>query len=115
MDNIHIEEGQISEAQRIAQASGLDSLFESQLSYWLTVQSIMQSPGGYDDLKKRMPHISFDLAEKIQFSNYHEIVKLCTSMISTIRPALPEQTIIGLIENSNTHNKSISTLQLLAS
>lgn len=115
MDNItQIEEGLIAEAKRIALPNELNGLFESQLSFWLTVQSIMRS-SNYEQLRKRMPHISEELAEKISQASYREITQLCTSLISTLRPSLTDRTIIELLNKNTSQNKVLSALQLLAS
>jgi hypothetical protein len=110
-----IDEELIQTALRICsrRSEGSQDLFEAQLVYWLSVKSFMQS-GGYDEVRKRMPHISQTLAIKVANAPIQAIRALCSPDISTIRPSLGEGTISSLLDSQSEEAKSKQVLQLLS-
>jgi len=114
MNDIHFENSIISEAIKISLPNPISSLFDCQISYWLSLQSLMKS-SGFEEVKIKFPHITEQFAEKIAQCSYIEISKICTSQMSTLRPSLPEESILNLIADSNNHNRQLNALQLLAS
>lgn len=101
-------------AYLIGTATAYEELFDSQLSFWLSVQVLMRS-GGYEAVRKRMTFVSEELAEAISAANLKTIRKLCSAEISTIKPSLPDNTIIDMLstcDGDGTGAKMV--LQLLA-
>lgn len=110
-----IDEELIQTAHRICdrRSEGSQDLFEAQLVYWLSVKSFMQS-GGYEEVKKRMPHVSEILAFKVANAPIQAIRELCSPDMSTIRPSLSEGTILSLLDSQSEEAKSKQVLQLLS-
>lgn len=110
-----IDDELIQTAHRICsrRPEGTSDLFEAQLVYWLSLKSFMQS-GGYEEVKKRMPHVSEPLAFKVANAPIHAIRALCSPDISTIRPSLSECTISALLDAQSEESKSKQVLQLLS-
>lgn len=101
-------------AIQIGQPTVNEDLFDAQLSYWLSVQSLMRS-GGYEAVRKRTSHVSETLANIIEKSNLKALRKLCLGEISTIRPSLPESTMAEILKDDP--NEAVfakMTLQILA-
>lgn len=86
-------------AQAIGIATSLDELQSSQLSFWLSVQVTMRQ-SGYEAVRKRFSFISQPLAESISTANIRSLTRLCSCHISTLRPSLPESTLMAMLEPS---------------
>lgn len=93
MDNTDINQNMVETAVNIGLPTTNSDLLDAQLSYWLSVQSTIKS-GGYKEARKRMPYLSEPLAKAIENSNVKSLISLCSGEISTIRPCLPDETII---------------------
>ena len=114
MKHESIEYEIVQTAHQIGTTTAYEDLFDSQLSYWLSVKSLMAS-GGYESVRKRMSSVSKELAESIAAANLKTIRKLCSAEISTIRPSLPDATIMSLLSTTeNKENGARMILQLLA-
>lgn len=109
-----LEEEIVLKAHHIGTTTEYKDLVESQLSFWLSVQALMRS-GGYEAVRMRMSFISEELAEAISNANLKTIWRLCSPEISTIKPSLPDTTIIGMLNPSdNIDIEAMMALQLLA-
>jgi len=114
MDEHQIEREIKETAYQIAQPTVNEDLFDAQLSYWLSVQSLMKL-GGYEAVRKRTSHVSERLASIIEKSSFTALRRLCLGEISTIRPSLPESTMTEILENSTKETiLAKMTLQILA-
>ncbi len=101
-------------ATEICKSTGCIDLFDSQLSYWLSVQNLMKS-GGYDEVRKRMPHVSETLATAIAASPLKNIRNLCSMEIATLKPSLPDSTIHEMLNPAASgESDSRYVLQLLS-
>lgn len=96
------------------------SLLDFQLGYWLKIKEIMEQ-GGYIALRKRIPHISEDLASAVARASLSELINLCSSEICTMRPSLDEGVLENLLSNdkfgsskSAKTNTSLMALQLIS-
>ncbi|MBX2807161.1 MAG: hypothetical protein KTR20_00885 [Cellvibrionaceae bacterium] len=95
--NTHaVEQEIISTAHEVGSADSLNDLFDSQMSFWLSVQSLMRA-GGYTQLRKRMSFVSEEVAKAIEHASLKSIRLLCSGEISTIKPTLPDNTIIQML------------------
>ena len=88
-----------STAQLIGSPRALDGLHNSQLEFWVTIQSTMQHEG-YEAVRKRFSFISEDLAGRIEKSSIKNLLQLCSGQISTLRPSLPDDTLIEMLLSS---------------
>lgn len=114
MNDNTVEEEIVRTAQQIGTATAYEDLFDSQLSFWLSVQALMRS-GGYEAVCKRMSFVSEDLAEAISTASLKTIRNLCSAEISTIKPSLPDTTIIGMLSPRDGDDiRARMVLQLLA-
>ncbi|MBX2808158.1 MAG: hypothetical protein KTR20_05945 [Cellvibrionaceae bacterium] len=96
MSTYSVEEEILSTAHDVGSPDPLDDLFDSQMSFWLSVQSLMRA-GGYQQLRKRIAFVSEEVAEAIANSSLKSIRLLCSGEISTIKPTLPDTTIIQML------------------
>jgi len=99
----------LNTAQQIGLPSVVDDIFDSQFIYWQSIQSHMRT-GGYDAVKLRFPDISVELAEEIANSDFRTLKKLCQGFISTLKPSVPESTLIELL-NENCDSDAKFALQ----
>lgn len=101
-------------AKEIGCPSAHEDLFDAQLSYWISVKTLMLN-SGFTAVRKRMPFISRELAECIANASVQSLRKLCTAEMSTLRPSLPDSTIQQIVESEARENmKAKMALQLLA-
>lgn len=100
MGNETIKEEIIKSAHFIGTPEPLSELFDSQLSYWLSVQALIKS-GGYEAVRKRYPRISREVAEKVEKSSFKALRNFCSSEISTLGPCLPDSTILNMLSTPN--------------
>ncbi|MFC1336818.1 MAG: hypothetical protein G8D89_18290 [gamma proteobacterium symbiont of Clathrolucina costata] len=113
MSDHAIEEEIVQTAYQIGCSTIHEDLFDSQLSFWLSVQSLMRN-GGYDAVRKRMSFITEDLAETIAKASLKDIRALCLAEISTVRPSLPDSTIKALLSGQTGEgDQAKMVLQLL--
>lgn len=95
----------LSTAQQIGLPNMVDDIFDSQFIYWQSIQNHMRT-GGYESVRLRFPDISKKLAEEIANSDYRSIKRLCQGIISTLKPSVPEITLMELLsENQDTSSK----------
>lgn len=114
MSDDSLEEEIVSTAHQIGTATAYEDLFDSQLSFWLSIQSLMRS-GGYQAVRKRMGFVSEELAVAISQASLKSIRNLCSAEISTLRPSLPDTTILGMLSPKKGDDMSAKmVLQLLA-
>mgnify|MGYP000518715832 CR=1 FL=1 len=60
--------------------------------------------GGCETVKLRFPDISKELAQEISNSDYRSLKRLCQGIISTLKPSVPDLTLIELLtENEDTN------------
>ena len=110
----HVIEQEIEQqAFTIGCSTSYADLFDSQLSFWLSVQNLMRTEG-YDGVRKRMSFISEDIAEIIASANLKSLRNLCLAEISTIRPSIPDTTIKAMLTGNEERSGSKMVLQLLA-
>lgn len=108
-----IEEEIVKTASEIGTATSLVDVFDSQLSYWMSVHSLMLS-GGYEAVKKRFPGISSEVANELASAQVRSIRSLCSGEICTLRPSVPDSTILQLLSpKPATDIKARMILQLL--
>lgn len=101
-------------AKEIGCPSAHEDLFDAQLSYWISVKTLMLN-SGYTAVRKRMPSISRALAETIAGASVQSLRKLCTAELSSLRPSLPDATIQTIVESEARDSlKAKMALQLLA-
>ena len=93
----------INTAQQIGLPNTVDDIFDSQFIYWKSIQAHMRT-GGYEAVKLRFPDISKDLAQEISNSDYHSLKRLCQGIISTLKPSVPEKTLIELLNENEEKN-----------
>ena len=96
MSDDSVEEEIVRTAHQIGTATAYEDLFDSQLSFWLSAQVLMKY-GGYEAVRKHMPFVSENLADAISIASLKAIRNLCSAEISTIKPSLPDATIIGML------------------
>lgn len=101
-----------STAQGIGSPTTINGLHNSQLEYWLSIQSTMQH-GGYEAVRKRFSLISEELALKISNASVKSLIQLCSAQISTIRPAIPDETIFEMLAPSHDVNAK-AMMQILS-
>ena len=89
----------LNTAQAIGMPTAMDELQSSQLSFWLSIQATMRQ-SGYEAVRKRFSFVSLELAESIGTANIRSLSLLCSSHISTLRPALPESTLMAMLQPS---------------
>jgi hypothetical protein len=101
-------------AKEIGCPTAYEDLFDAQLSYWISIKTLMLN-SGYLAVQKRMPSISRELADSIAAASIQGLRKLCTAQMSTLRPSLPDDTIQEIISSEATDTvRSKMALQLLA-
>ena len=107
----------VSAAEKIACPSSDSDLFESQLSFWIFVRSLMKS-GGYNAVKKRLLFVTEEVAEALSRSSIQELTKLCSQEFSTIKPSLSDESILGILNKtspSKNETESKAILQIISS
>ena len=95
-----VEDEIVMTAYNIGSSTSMEDLFDTQMSFWITIQSMMKY-GGYDLVRKRMSNISEELANTISDASIKSLRKLCSSELSTVRPSIPDQTIIDLLQSDD--------------
>lgn len=103
----------INTAQQIGLPNIVDDIFDSQFIYWQSIQTHMRT-GGYETVKLRFPDISKELAQEISNSDYRSLKRLCQGIISTLKPSVPDMTLIELLnENENQDSNAKLALQTI--
>jgi hypothetical protein len=95
-----VEDEIVITAYNIGCSTSMEDLFDTQMAFWITLQSMMKY-GGYELVRKRMSNISEDLANIIADAPIKSLRKLCSAELSTIRPSIPDQTIIDLLKSDD--------------
>lgn len=85
-----------STASAIGTAVPDQALQASQLEFWVAVKASMAN-NGYEAVQKRFPFITEKLALAICQAPANAILQLCNPYISTLKPALPDDTLIELL------------------
>jgi len=113
MEHGTLEKEIVRSAHEIGTATGYQDLYDSQLSFWLSVQSLMRF-GDYDAVRKRMPYVSKDVANAVANSSVKNLKHLCSAEFSTIKPSIPDNTILNILStNDRSGISSKMVLQLL--
>jgi len=73
-------------------------LLDAQLSYWLCIRSLMQN-GGYDSVRRHMPHVSEELANTVSYVTIPSLRSLCTAEVSILRPSISDAAIKNTLLN----------------
>lgn len=102
----------LSTASSIGTAVPDQALQGSQLEFWVAVKATMAN-NGYEAVRKRFPFISQKLAQAICQAPANAILELCNPHMSTLRPALPDETLIELLA-PNQDVKAKAILQLMS-
>ena len=64
--------------------------------------------GGYETVKLRFPDISKELAQEISNSDYRSLKRLCQGIISTLKPSVPDMTLIELLNENEDANAKLA-------
>jgi len=97
----------LNTAQQIGLPNMVDDIFDSQFIYWQSIQNHMRT-GGYEAIKLRFPDISKELAEEISNTDYRSLKRLCQGVISTLKPSIPELTLIELLNDNEDSNAKLA-------
>lgn len=108
MESEDIQSNLIQSAKNISTPKINQDLFNSQLSYWLSIKMLMMN-GGYSLVKEYHGYISLELAEKLEVTSVSEIKKLCNSFYSILRPSVKDQFILTIL---NSEEESVDEEQL---
>ncbi len=84
-------------ALQIGESTTHEGLFDCQLEYWLSLQSLMRNKG-FPSVRKRFPNISEELANRIASANFKSLRNLCSGSISTLTPSLNDSLIQEMLE-----------------
>lgn len=91
-----IEEEIVKTATEIGLPTSYVDIFDAQLSYWLSVHSLMHTRG-YEAVKKRFPNVSNEVATALAAAQVRTIRLLCSAEICTLRPSVPDNTILAML------------------
>ena len=99
-------------AKNIATGNKYDDVHEFQCIYWFHLRHLIRTHG-YSEVQKQMPGISESLANAIGEANSKDIMKLCYSSISTLKPSLSDETIKKLLNKNEQNSPKMITKSLL--
>lgn len=114
MNDETIEEEIVKTATEIGLPSSSVDVFDAQLSYWLAVHSLMHT-SGFEAVKKRFPHLSYEVASALAAAQVRTIRSMCSGEICTLKPSVPDNTILAMLTPKPTENiNARMVLQLLS-
>ncbi len=109
-----IDDAIVRAAREIGCATPHADLLDAQMAFWLSIQTLMRH-GGYESVRKRAPFVSQSVANAVAQANLRQIRTLCNEFISTLRPSLPDETVLGLLtEEPGGERHAKLAFQLLA-
>lgn len=107
-----IQQDVFDTARNVGSANPMEDMFDTQMSYYLSIQKTM-TDAGFDLVKKRFAGVTEELAIAIAEAKFHQLKNMCNSHFCTLQPSVSADTLVDLLQCGPQMNNSKAMLQAL--